>query len=97
MTDRIRTLKVLLDRDYRADDAEPIRNALRMVRGVQRVEDGEAVGIDEHLARNAALHDFAAALFDFLHLATSRNAEGADLLREVQRLLAEYRRRRGGP
>ena len=38
MTDRYFALTVVLDRDYRDDDAEPILNAIRMIRGVQSVE-----------------------------------------------------------
>ena len=38
MTDRIRTLTVVLDQDYRDDDAEPILEAIRMVKCVAGVE-----------------------------------------------------------
>ena len=37
MTDRINAFIVVLDRDYREDDVEPILTALRMVRGVVSV------------------------------------------------------------
>lgn len=38
MTDRYNALTVLLDRDIRKDDAEPIIDAIRMIKGVQKVE-----------------------------------------------------------
>lgn len=46
MTDRLRSVLVVLDRDYRDDDAEPILAAIRQIRGVRevapRVEDAGA-------------------------------------------------------
>lgn len=39
MTDRIRHLTVILDADYRDDDVVPILEAIRMVRGVDHVEE----------------------------------------------------------
>ena len=38
MTDRISAYTVFLTEDVRVDDAEAITNALRMVKGVMRVE-----------------------------------------------------------
>lgn len=38
MTDRIFALNVLLDQDIRDDDVEPIINAIKMIKHVQRVE-----------------------------------------------------------
>ena len=38
MTDRTRMMTVLLEKDYRVDDAEEIANAIRMLRGVRKVE-----------------------------------------------------------
>lgn len=38
MTDRTRILTVLLDRDYRDDDAQAIKDAINMVRGVVKVD-----------------------------------------------------------
>lgn len=37
MTDRIRRLTVVLDRDYRDDDVESLVDAIRMIRGVAEV------------------------------------------------------------
>ena len=38
MTDRYYALTVILEKDIRDDDAEPIINAIKMIRGVQNVE-----------------------------------------------------------
>ena len=46
MTDRIRTVTVVLDADYRDDDVIPILTALRMVRGVASVEARVVEGAD---------------------------------------------------
>lgn len=53
MTDRIRTVIVVLDRDYREDDAEPIVKAIRMIKGVASVELSVVDGVD-HMARMVA-------------------------------------------
>jgi hypothetical protein len=52
MTDRTRTLIVVLDKDYRVDDAEGIINAIKMVKGVHTV-DHDVVDINDHAARRA--------------------------------------------
>lgn len=38
MTDRTRVLTVALDKEYRDDDVEFIKNAIRMIKGVIAVE-----------------------------------------------------------
>jgi hypothetical protein len=93
VTDRIRTLTVLLTHDVRTDDAEAIRAALRMVRGVADVIDGDAVGGDEHLRREAALSGFTSDLHEFIRAMSSPfSREDGEALRAA---LAEIRRRRG--
>lgn len=52
MTDRIRHLTITLDQDYRDDDVAPIVEAIRMIRGVDHVEERVVEGT-EHLARMA--------------------------------------------
>jgi hypothetical protein len=42
MTDRIHSLTVILDKDYRDDDVKAIVNAIMMIRGV--------IGVNEHVA-----------------------------------------------
>lgn len=38
MTERYYALTVILEKDYRCDDAEPILNAIKMIKGVQDVK-----------------------------------------------------------
>lgn len=38
MTDRYYALTVILEKDYRDDDAEPILQAIKMIKGVQNVK-----------------------------------------------------------
>lgn len=95
MTDRIRTLKVLLNRDTRTDDAEVIKNAILMIKGVSKVEDGEVVGVDEHFQRAAILGDFIKMQMELLCLANS-NGEDAELYRQIRELIAQSYRRKTG-
>ena len=53
MTDRIRTLTVVLDADYRDDDLESLLTAIKMVRGVDDVQFGEVVNYKDWIARRA--------------------------------------------
>jgi hypothetical protein len=39
MTDRIYSLRVVLDKDYRDDDVKSISDAIRMIRGVVDVKE----------------------------------------------------------
>lgn len=50
MTDRIRHLTVILDRDYRDDDVEPIVEAIKQLRGVSAVTE-HVVKADQVIAR----------------------------------------------
>lgn len=52
MTERIRTIHVTLDKDYRVDDGEDILNAIRMTKGVHHAEYGDVVDHERHSARN---------------------------------------------
>lgn len=70
MTDRIRHLTITLDQDYRDDDAERIIDSIKMIRGVEHVEEGIVVA-EDHLARMAVraevqreLHAAIARVFD---------------------------------
>lgn len=50
MTDRIKALTVVLDKDYREDDVEAIITSIKMTRGVLSVIPKIVIGIDEHVA-----------------------------------------------
>jgi hypothetical protein len=47
MSDRTRTLTVILDQQYKDEDLEAIENAVRMVKGVQAVRRGEVADPDQ--------------------------------------------------
>ncbi len=47
MTDRHRTLTVVLDHDMRSDDVEAVVDAIKMIRCVSKVMTGDAVGGDD--------------------------------------------------
>lgn len=56
MTDRFLTLTVVLDRDYRDDDAQSIIDAIKMVKGVLSVKGNVADG-SEYMAIERARHE----------------------------------------
>lgn len=58
MTDRIKGVYVTFDKDYRDDDAEPILQAIRMVRGVADV-DPKVTSYEDHDARVKVADKFA--------------------------------------
>jgi hypothetical protein len=64
MTDRIRTVIVVLDNDYRTDDVQPILNALLMVKGVTSAEIGDVLDPTDYIARHALRHEVYAKLVD---------------------------------
>ena len=65
MTDRIRTITVVLDADYRDDCVEPIMHALRMVKGVTNVKMGPPS--TDFVARSAVRTELWKALHDAMH------------------------------
>ena len=67
MTDRIRTVTVLLDNDYRVgDDAEVIIQAIRMIKGVESVTPGEVVNMVDWTARHVVHQRVQEKLFKLL-------------------------------
>lgn len=67
MTDRIRTLTVLLEKDVRIDDAERYVEAIRMLSGVRKVILGEPMDIDKWMAIETARADLRVALGEVLY------------------------------
>jgi hypothetical protein len=51
MTDRIATLTVVLDREYRDDDVQHIVDAIQMTKGVFKVELGPVVDMNHYMAK----------------------------------------------
>lgn len=66
MTDRVRSLTVLLDRDYRDDEAEMIANCIRTMRAVADVQLGPVCDMDHWLAVATAKQDIRDRIWDLL-------------------------------
>lgn len=75
MTDRIRTIHVTLDRDYRVDDGEGILNAIRMVKGVAHAEYGDVVSLEQHSAREQGRDELAREIREVIKPAWMKRAE----------------------
>ena len=63
MTNRVESLTVVLDKDYRDDDVQEIAQAILMIKGVVKVHLGEPV---DHLARDRARRELVSKLRDVL-------------------------------
>jgi len=67
MSDRTKCLIVVLDKDYRIeDDAQPIINAIKMVKGVVDVTPNISSS-ETYLAYASARHDLEQRLWDALN------------------------------
>lgn len=68
MTDRVRTLTVVLERDTRVDDVEVIVEAIRMTKGVLQVyhDEDDVVTFDDHIARMHVYGEVREALLEML-------------------------------
>lgn len=66
MTDRYHALTVVLDADYRSDDAEQIINAIRQIRGVLSVEPHVTTSSD-YAARARVCGEISKKLWQVLH------------------------------
>jgi len=65
MSTRIKGFAVTLDRDYRDDDAESVRQAIAMVKGVLTVEPVES-NIDDLMNRTRVRFELEQQIFDVL-------------------------------
>lgn len=66
MTDRHRTLVVVLEQDTRSDDIEDLRKTLLSIRGIERVELGPVVRGEDHYGRKTLAWKLANDLREFL-------------------------------
>lgn len=69
MTDRVRTLVVILEDDQRVGDgewAEELRKAISMMSGVAKVEYGDIVTGTDYINRETLRLEFQRDLFDFI-------------------------------
>lgn len=67
MTDRHRTVTVLLDREMRSDDLEHILAAIRMIKGVSSVEAGPVDDMHAYVAIETAKNDLRRQLHNLLY------------------------------
>ena len=58
MTDRVRYITVILDTEYRDDDAQTIADAIAMLKGVAQVELGQPVNVSDYVNRQTIALDF---------------------------------------
>ncbi len=66
MTDRIKGVYVTFEKDIRDDDAEPILNAIRQIRGVLSVE-AEVSNFNDHIARERVRRELGCKLMAVLY------------------------------
>jgi hypothetical protein len=71
MTDRIHALTVILDKEYRDDDVEYIINAIRMIKGVSKVEC-HIHNIDVTYAEEKARKELRDKILDLLYPKTDK-------------------------
>lgn len=65
MTDRIRSLTVVLDNDYRDDDVQEVINAIKMIKGVLEVSE-HIVNHQDYTNRTIVEHEMKRKLYDFI-------------------------------
>lgn len=66
MTDRFNALVVVLDRDIRSDDAEPLIAAIKMLRGVLSVTP-HASDMNDHIAEMRIRNELTEKIWKALH------------------------------
>ena len=66
MSDRVASLTVILDHEYRTDDVEAIQKAIEMVKGVQKVVLGPVVDVNTYYARQKASVDITNRVLEAL-------------------------------
>jgi hypothetical protein len=66
MTDRYHSLTVILERDIREDDAQPLIGAIQMLRGVLSVQPHVA-NLETEMAQQRANQQLGAKLLDILY------------------------------
>lgn len=68
MSDRCHSLLVVLEEDLRADDdAKPLINAIKQMRGVISVTPNIRTGITEHMADERARFELGQKLMDVVY------------------------------
>ena len=79
MTDRVVSLTVILEKDFRVDDVEVLKNVISMIRGVGSVHDGPVVEMSDYVNRELIAADFRKRLFAVLDPEVWAKIKGAGL------------------
>lgn len=66
MTDRFLTVTVVLEKETREDDAEPILNAIRMIKGVLSAK-GNVLDLTQYAAMTHARYELGEKLIDVVY------------------------------
>lgn len=66
MTDRINSIVVVLEKDYRDDDVEPILDSIRMTKGVLSVTSNVSDHVS-HMAEERARHELGQKLIKIVY------------------------------
>lgn len=66
MTDRLRGVIVTFEHDIRVDDAEPLIDAIKMLKGVLSVKP-VVTDIQDHIAQERARHDLGQKLWKVIY------------------------------
>lgn len=65
MTDRVNGFTVVLDKDYRDDDVEFIKQAISMIKGVVHVE-GNIVSSNDYMAEQRVKMEIRKEMLEFI-------------------------------
>jgi hypothetical protein len=66
MTDRYNSITVVLERDIRDDDAEPILSAIRMIKGVQSAT-GNVAEVSDYIAEQRAIRELGQKILNVIY------------------------------
>ncbi len=76
MTDRYKGFLITLDREFRDDDAEPIINALKMIRGVHSVQP-YVKNMEDYMSEVKAFSDAGLKMIEFIRKDIFKIADSA--------------------
>ena len=65
MTDRVKGCTVVFDKDYREDDIEDILNAIKMIKGVIKVESSITT-TDDYYAKEQSKYELRSKFYKFI-------------------------------
>lgn len=73
MTDRVVSLTVILDKEYRVDDVEKIIDAIQMVKGVAHVENGPVSNVNTGFALSNVRREILPKIINLFDIDKMRN------------------------